>query len=336
MQPSLKSKDRFRTARDRGCAYLLEQLRPDGGFGPEERGLADYYKVVSALGACGETHRAHRLCQWIRQRGMTLQGDFGPRLPETLEYAYAYYNTWIVLGAHRLGQYDLSQRGMDFLMGFHDAGSGGFYSSATERTAETLQDIWVVSGCGQAALVTGRMDVARGVGAWMREVMKSQTNYPKQLYGVFSRAGGLHTMPDSADDIRYVLDQDATRDQFFFNPGIAGGFLCRLYQATGETEWLDLAVDYMRFAEGAGDYLFGLLRAGKVGWAAAVLYTLTGEAKYGEMAVRVGDMLIETQSEDGSWASTEKYQNDFTAEMVIWLDEIYRAVGQDDLSKGRV
>jgi hypothetical protein len=321
------SVDRFRAARDRGCAYLLRQLRPDGGFGPEERGLADYYKVPSALQACGETRAAHRLCQWIRRHGMTPEGDFGPRPEETHGYYYAYYNTWVILGADRLGQYDLARRGMDFLMRFYDPLSGGFYSSPTERTAATLQDMWVVCGCGQAALCAGRMEAAQGVGRWLREVMRQQPDYPKQLYSVFSRERGLHTAPDPADDIRYVCSQDATRDQYFFHPGIAGGFLCRLHQATGEAGWLGLAREYMRFAEGASDHLFRLLRAGKVGWAASLLYTLTGEPKYRAMAVRVGDRLIETQSPDGSWVPGEKYQNDFTAELVVWLDEIYQAVG---------
>jgi len=305
-------------------------MRPDGGFGPKERGLADYYKVPAALQVCGETHAAHRLCHWIRQNGMTAEGDFGPRPAEAHGYYYTYYNTWVILGALRLGQYDLSQRGMDFLMQFHDPYSGGFYSSPTERSDETLQDLWVVSGCGQAALCTARLEVARGVGRWMKEVMRQQPNYPEQLYSVYSRAGGLHTVPDPEDDIRYVCNHDATRDQFFFHPGIAGGFLCRLYQATGESEWLELAVEYMRFAEGAGDYLFRLLRAGKVGWAASLLYTLTREAKYQAMAIRVGDMLAETQADDGSWNLSGKYPNDMTAEMVVWLDEIYQAVGDDD------
>lgn len=70
---------------------------------------------------------------------------------------------------------------------------------------------------------------------------------------------------------------------------------------------------------------------GKVGWAASVLYTLTGENKYREMAVRVGDNLIATQSEQGYWNGIEAGMpnNDITAEMVVWLDEIYQAVGHE-------
>lgn len=333
MRPAAVLSDRssaataFREARDRACQYLIRYTRPDGCVGAEERGVADYYKVTWAFQVCGETNRANRLCQWIRKHGITSDGDFGPRPPETRGYGHAYYNAWVVLGAHRLQQYDLSQRGMDFLMGFHDPVSGGFYSSATDRIEDTLQDIWVVSGCGQAALVTGRVDVARGVGRWMKEVMRQQPNFPKQLFGVFSRAEGLHTTPDQDDEIRYVAHQDAQQDQYIFNPGIAGGFLCRLYQTTGESEWLDLAKEYMRFAEGMSDYLFTLLRAGKVGWAASVLYTLTGEDRYADIAQHVGRELLRSQADDGSWSLFDGYQVDMAAEMLVWLDEIQQALG---------
>ena len=62
-----------------------------------------------------------------------------------------------------------------------------------------------------------------------------------------------------------------------------------------------------------------------------MLYTITGEQKYKDMAVRVGDNLIALQSEDGYWSGigeiTEMPNENLSAEMVIWLDEIYQAVG---------
>ena len=321
---------RFKEARDRGGAYLLTQMHPDGSFGDPKLGATEYYKVPCALQVCGESRAANRLCDWIRRHGMTPDGDFGPRPADARDsYYYAYHNTWVIIGAHRLGQLDLAHAGMEFVMRFQDPESGGFYSSPTDRESHTKQDLWVVSGCGQAALYTGRLDVARGVGRWMDRMMQDQPNFPEQLYSVYTGAQGLQTAPDPDDEIRYVMHRGAQRDQFFFHPGIAGGFLARLYQATGEREWLTLAKEYMRFAEGAGEYLFRLLRAGKVGWAASVLYTLTGERKYRDMAVRVGDNLIALQAGDGSWHSQEDDapSNDATAEMVVWLDEIYQAVG---------
>ena len=57
---------------------------------------------------------------------------------------------------------------------------------------------------------------------------------------------------------------------------------------------------------------------------------LTGAHKYLDMAVKVGDNLISQQSDDGSWSSLDSDgpSNDFTAEMVVWLDEIYQVPGR--------
>lgn len=323
----MKITDRLRQARDQGCAYLLRQQRDDGSVGPPERGLADYYKVPLAYQVCGASSAASRLFQWIRKRGITIEGDFGPRPDEARDYFYIYYNSWIIIGAQRQGQFDLSQKGMNFLLKFRNPETGGFFSSISRRAADTKEDLWVVSGAGQAALYTGRLDVSRDVGGWMKRLMELQPNYPDQLYGTYSQAAGLHTTFEPGDEIRYLLSREATRDQYFFNPGIAAGFLVNLYKATGESEWVDLAREYMRLAEGASDYLLRSLRAGKVGWAAALLFTLTGEKKYQKIAARVGENLIAAQNSDGQWMfDSDLTINDLTAEMVVWLDEIAQAL----------
>ena len=152
---------------------------------------------------------------------------------------------------------------------------------------------------------------------------------PEISTGPASEDGLPLTDPDPADEIRYVCNMDAERDQFFFNPGISAGFLCRLFQATGEEEWLDLAKEFMRAAEIASDYLLGLLRAGKVAWAASNLWTLTGEDRYRKLAIRVGDMIVESQNEEGGWDGLADMVNDASAEMTYWLDQLYQHVGGD-------
>ena len=126
--------DRFRQARDKGGAYLLTQLRDDGSFGSPKLGATEYYKVPSAFLVCGESSAANRLLNWVRLKGKTPDGDFVPRPPDAeQDYFYSYFNTWLVIGAHRLGQFDLAEEGMEFLMGFWNPESGGFYSSYGER-----------------------------------------------------------------------------------------------------------------------------------------------------------------------------------------------------------
>ena len=323
--------DEYRIARDKGGGYLQNSLRDDGGFGDPNKGAIEYYKVPTALLVCGKTEAASRLLGWIRRDGTTLEGDFVPRPDDHQNsYFYAYHNIWIIMAAQRMGQFDLSRNGMGFILDFWDPASGGFYSSPSERTEHTLQDLWVVSGCGIAALYTGMLEVAEGVGYWMKRLMSLQPEYPQKLYTVYSRSHGLYTPENPVDEFRYVLDSNSNRDQSFYHPGIAGGFLARLYQATGNSEWLTLSKEYMRLPELATDHLWSLLRAGKVGWCASILYTLTGDECYKDMAIRVGNNLIATQTEEGYWTidGSDTPSNDTTAEMVVWLDEIYQSVGR--------
>ena len=327
-EPKTADACRYLEAGNHGLEFLMGQLRPDGGFGPEERGVTDYYKVISVLNVCGETLHANRLCKWIRENGITPEGDFGPRPADAFQYSHAYYNSWGVGGARRMGQYDLAMRGFDFLMDFHDPESGGFYSSPTERSASTLQDIWVVCGCARAALTVGRIDVAEGVGRWLEEVFRQQPNFPEQIFGVYSRERGLIIDPDPADEIRYVCNRDAQEDQFFFNPGISVGVLARLYLATGKPKWLDLAMNFPSMVDDAPDYLFRSLRAGKDSWAASNLYTVTGLEKYRDITIKVANNLVDRQTEKGSWDSVIG-ENDATAELTYCLDQIYQSLGAD-------
>ena len=306
--------NRFRQARDRGGRYLLDQVGEDGGFGDPELGVTEYYKVPAALLVCGFSSAANSLLRWIRRHGFLPNGDFGPRPASALNsYYYTYHNAWVIKAAHRLGAFDLAQRGMDFLLGFHDPAGGGFYSHPTERNPATEQDLWVVSGCGWCAIYTGRLDVARGVGGWMRRMMDDQPNYPEELWTVYSRSRGLITDVID-DDFRYVLTGDESRDQSFYHPGIAAGFLCRLYKATGEAEWLELAREYMRFCDYVGDYHFQTVtrRKGRLGRRRCSIRS-RGEDKYRDMAVSgLGDNLVDDSDRkwrvgmagDGLWSGS--------------------------------
>ena len=315
---------RFRQARDRGGAYLVSHQAADGSFPQGKPDIADYYKTITAFEVCGRSDAASRLCHWIRRCAMGPDGDFCPQSDPPPGHLHGYFNAWIVCGAHRAGQFDLSGRGMDFLMRLHDPVSGGFYSSAQAQDDQTVQDIMPTCMCGLAALYTGRIEAATSVGRWLKTVRDRQPAFPQKLYSVYSRAGGLHTDPPAGQERRYVVDRSAKRDQNIFNPGIAAAFLAQLYQATGYRATLELAEQYIEVALGASDFLLGIVRAGKVGWATALLYRITGQSKYRQMARRIGANLIRLQADQGYWSGVGQTTPSFdsTAERVVWMDAI--------------
>ena len=88
---------------------------------------------------------------------------------------------------------------------------------------------------------------------------------------------GLHTVFDPGEASRHVVVADSRTDQDYFNPGIAAAFTLPVVPGQSrKPQWQDLAIEYMRFAEGASDELFALIRAGKVGWADSLLFRISG------------------------------------------------------------
>ena len=339
----------FMNARDKGAKFLLEKQNLDGSYPDHQKGAGTYWGIPLALMSTGYNLQAKKLFDWIRENSVFSNGDIGKTPESDRGYNYPYEKAWLIESAHRFGQFDISNIGMNFLRKFWDKETGGFFSATGPESlynkSDVKMDLWVTSGCARAALYMGQLDIAIGAANWMENLMKLQPNYPDQLYTVFTKSKGLITNSDDlVDDVddkfkfgenfRYILNKNSKVDQSFFHPGIAGGFLSLLYMATSEVKWLNLSKKYMLLAETANDFLFSTLRAGKTGWCAALLYSISGEEKYYKMAFRIAQNIIKLQSKNGSWSGVIKKEKEpslnLTAEMVIWLNEIYQIMKRDE------
>ena len=106
--------DVYRDARDRGTAWLLEQVNDDGSIGPVDQDFTDY-RLPWTFTITGHTDAALRLCEWVRQHQFSETGDFAGISPRQVE-ANAYQNATFIYGAHMLRQFDLSYRGWRHLL----------------------------------------------------------------------------------------------------------------------------------------------------------------------------------------------------------------------------
>lgn len=317
---------RLEEARDRGGEFLLAQQRRDGAIGqPETEGLGPLYKAPWALAATGQSEAGNRLATWIARNLLTEDGDFaGAMRGSDHNYSYPYANAWIICGAHKLGRFDISRRGMEFLTLLHHEEEGGF---RTQRdNSEAAQDVLCSSQAGNACLLTGRMREAKHVARFLRTVWDAQPDPEHELFFSYRPGRGLRTdFPEERQRL-FSIRVDRRR-QMYFNMGIAAAFLGRLTMATGDREWADLGGHYLQIGFSVLDEMYETAQVGKVGWGAALIYGVTGERRYLELAERVADAMIAQQTDSGGWDNTGGYSTDairseVTAEFVVLLDEM--------------
>lgn len=322
------------TSKEKGARWLESQQLPDGSIEPRDELLLFAYKAPWAFSVAGRTPAAARLLALIARHEMSPLGDFFGHVPwGRSEGEYVYQAAWLVCGAHKLGRFDLAARGMDFLLTLQDPQSGGVFSRRDDVGPSGRQEAWISSMAGLAALFTGRVTAAERVGRFLQRVKALQPDFEHALYFVYTPASGLVTeFPATAAAAHVLRTEAGLGDQWYFTPGLAAAFLARLYLATGNAGWLQLAEKYIAFAWRCPAEMFTSARCGKVGWGAALLYQATGGERYRELALRVANFLVESQLPDGRWTfSAEGWparhaEVDVTAEFVALLDEIIQGL----------
>lgn len=328
---------RFRAARDRGVAWLLGQLNADGSIGPAETGTF-YYRVPWALALAGETAAGLRLLDWIRRRRFTPDGAFvsGNDQADSVYGWYPYPLSSLIVGAHLLRQFDLSERGVRHLLTRQDPTTGGLYSPRDDTSEAAFQELAVACGAMLPLVITGRLDAAERVGDFLVRLWDLQPEPADRLYCIYTREGGLLTrFPESIR--KSAVNEAHDAQQYHYNGGFAAASLAYLYLARPKPVYLATARRYMAFSMGSTPRQFEVQQVCKSGWGAALLYLITRETVYRDWAVKLGDWFIGNQRPEGYWVQTRTLEDPpkptttilITAEFVMHLDSIYSALACD-------
>jgi hypothetical protein len=318
--------ERLRAARDAGVRFVREHVAADGAVADPEQGF-HFYRVPWALALGGETEAAVRVCAWVRSNMLTADGALeGPF--RVYDDAYAYRDSALVIGAHLVLQYDLSEGLMPRLLSAQDPVSGAF---ANDRPPSDEMDIPYTCGPGFACLATGRIDAARRVAGHLRRIYEAQTELPDRFFYTWSRErqAPVTEFPEQRR-FWYVVDRRGTHSQRWSIGGIAAGFLCRLYLAEPRPEYLELARAYQDFSMGTTDAQFGYVNVCKSSWGSSLLYQLTDELRYRAWSERMAEWYLERQLPDGRWQpdapTTAEADVEITAEFVMHVDTILTAL----------
>lgn len=325
--------DTYLESARRASRWIVGRQNADGSLFDVEAGVGGYYKVPYALGISGFATEAVRLLRWVREHHFTREGDFrGPSQKATLSFHDdwpTYSNSWLVQGAHRLGQFDLSFGGAKFLLS-HQAPCGGFLSvEAGKPFVECLSTSWA----GLAELTVGQLDPAAAAAECLQRLVAAQPD-PTRFYFRMTPDGELITDVPEGAALGYHVDAQSPH-QIYFHPGIAMIFLCRWHLATGDANALDAAQTIFDFTQRCQDDVYCFPPSGKLGFGCALLGSITGDARPRKAAETLGDYLVETQHEDGYWVlpDVEVYGaiedkkdpellTDVTAEFATFLCEI--------------
>jgi hypothetical protein len=320
----------YRAARDRGAAWLLRQLGPDGALGDPREGF-HFYRAPWTFSLVGETEAASAVCGWIRAHMLTADGRIeGPY--RVFDDAYAYRNSALIVGAQFAGQYDLSHGLMADLLAWQDEASGAFPDDRLpDGTRSDNMDIPYACGPGFACLATGHLDAARRVAEFLRRIYDAQPALPERFYYAWSRSEQkvITTYPEERR-FWYVVENQVARTQRWTIGGIAAGFLCRMHLAEPRPEYVDLARNYQAFSMSATPRQFEFRQVVKSGWGSSLLYQITGEEQYLQWTYRMGDWLVAGQADDGRWryedSATRGAMIERTLERVMHLDTLIGAL----------
>jgi len=338
---------RHRQAMDRGIDWLLQRINSDGSVNPVNEGIGCYCKLPYALASRGELGAACDVLSWVRKNNFTPKGDFdGPiKRDPVLTGLWSYPNAWLVCGAHKAGQFDLSHRGVDFLLTMQDPKSGGFYAMRRDMDKEDIvwkpggrysvhaavqdnatQQLMCTAMAGLACLYTGRLRQARAAGDFLLRLWDLQPDPVHKVYYMYKNDVGLLTRFKDEHAQAYVIDSSREK-QYYFQLGIAAAFLSSLFLATGNQDYLTGGSRYLDFVFGCEKDKFSTPQSGKLGWGAAYLARITGKNEYRQVAETIRDYLIDLQSEEGCWLPPETgpvgvATIDVTSEFVSLLNEI--------------
>lgn len=322
------------THAEQGSDWLRDQQTQDGGW----RQLGDpyidaFYKGAWAFATTGRLGAAHRLLTHVRDTFLEPHGDLEPRgLPMFRDIHPLYPNAYVVTGSVLCSRYDVATPTTRYLVARQHPGTGGFYSQRDASGDTSRTDTMSTSAAGVACLAAGELNAARRAGDYLEALVERQPAPDDGFYYTVSPGDDLRTSFDDEGEAWWGVVRTDEPDQCWYAVGLPFAFLIQLAEATGSNRYREAAEWYFDFQRSCVNPWSGP-SSGKAAWGTAMLYRITGEERYRQIAVDIAEsVMIEGQNDDGSWVSdqdagyagsgTPELENvdfDITAEYTLWL-----------------
>jgi len=319
-----------------GSRWLVERQNPDGSWiGLDEPKIDAFYKGSWPLLLTGQPVAAHRSLTYVRQHLMTADGDFLPRgHPWHTNVHYVYANVYFVIGSMAAGRYDVAMPAVRFLLSQQDLDHGGLYSRRVQAGQKEICDTMSAGAAGVALLAAGQIGAAQRVADFLSQIVRLQPAPDDRFYSTIDADGTLGT-EFGDDEAFWRVIETQVENQCWYALGLPFAFLVRMAEAADRGS--DREASYRELARWFFDFQLRCVgpwdggSSGKAGWGCAMLYRITGETQYRDIALHVADMIVGKQGADGGWASSggaygEIHEQaltnadfDVTSEYTLWL-----------------
>jgi hypothetical protein len=326
-----------------GAGWLVRHQNQDGSWtGLKEQGVGAFCKPSWALSEVGQYAAAHRTLDYVYHHFLAAEGDFllgNPNASLPMIGRFPYANSYFVVGSLRAGRYEIGVPALSFLLAQQDPNYGGFRSSPGRYGTKNISDTMSSSSVGIACLAGGKIEEARRVADYLARIVRLQPSPDERFFTASDEKGHLYTDIRNDEDAFLLIIDSEKADQCWFAAGLPMAFLVLLESATNEATYRELAQWYFAFQKRCINPWDGY-SSGKAGWGCAMLYRMTGESRYRDVALHVATSIMNRQRTDGSWLSGigskgELVDADFdlTGEFTLWLSLIAANVSSRDSSR---
>ena len=282
----------------------------------------------------GHVVAGQRLIHYLRRHHVHDTGDFTRRAGDrSSPGSHTYFNAWLVWGLHSLGALDLAGPAAERLERIQHVDTGGLPATPKPDLGDQVVD-WGPTALGAIALASiGHVESATRAGTALIAMLEAQPEPDGAMYWRTDWAGRTLTSFDPADAPTHVTRFGA-EDQIYWYFGVGLAAFATLHLAGGETRWLNAADDLLHLVERGRPAALHALTSAKIGWGASLLWSITGDQRYRDIALEVGDDVVGRQTPDGVWLRTPQYASaeeqpvwtslDTSIERACWLYEIAR------------
>ncbi len=330
-------------AGQRAARWLASQQTGKGNYRglaePDENGIyADtddvgcYYKSVYSLRVGGQDAAAALLMRHLVDRYMRPNGDvytdentrssgsYGP------VFCQVYQNAWLARATAAMRWYGLGRKITDFMVSLREP-EGGFHAHV--KPASDIIDSCATAVGAMACLQHQRPKMAVESADFLLEMFASQPDADK-LYTRWTKANGLVTDVGDIEpkNHKYCFVARNEPQQAYWLWAWPMNLMIAIYEYTGDTKYLDGAMEIWEWLADGHTDAFQFTTAGKGGWGSAMLYRITGEKMYLEKCLSQMEFVLSCQQSPGymlgpGTASFEaqplRTTFDFTADFTSWM-----------------